>query len=143
MSIQSKRCTEMTRCQAPKRNGVNGRRYVTGGGNESVACILGTDELDLDRNYISWGWRSLLKAAATEYDQHLSARLLDFFSDIISWQRTLWTPSTILILHELLDRSVQVANGLASQQEIEILRTQSTSSLARASGLEIMRGANS
>ena len=53
--------------------------------------------------------------AMTEYDQHLSARLLDFFSDRTAWQRTLWTSGTILSLRELLEASEQVANGVVSQ----------------------------
>ena len=53
--------------------------------------------------------------ATTEYDQHVSARLLDFFSDRTAWQRTLWTSGTILSLRELLEASEQVANGVVSQ----------------------------
>src|SRR5689334_8451185 len=29
-------------------------RYATGAGDERVACIVGIDEVDLDRHYISW-----------------------------------------------------------------------------------------
>ena len=29
-------------------------RYATGSGQERVVCIVGADEVDLDRNYISW-----------------------------------------------------------------------------------------
>jgi|GEM_PF-4052822 len=58
--------------------------------------------------------------ATTEYDQHLSARLLDFFSDRTAWQRTLWTSGTILSLRELLEASEQVANGIVSQPSMGI-----------------------
>src|SRR5436190_5115982 len=42
-------------------------RYETGAGTERVVSIVGTDEVDLDRNYISWVSplaRALMKAAA-------------------------------------------------------------------------------
>jgi hypothetical protein len=52
--------------------------------------------------------------ATTEYDLHVSARLLDFFSDRTAWQRTLWTSGTILSLRELLETSDQVAKGVVS-----------------------------
>ena len=40
-------------------------RYATGGGTEREVCIVGIDEVDLDRNYISWVSplaRALMKA---------------------------------------------------------------------------------
>ena len=42
-------------------------RYVNAAGTERVVSIVGTDEVDLDRNYISWMsplGRSLMKSAA-------------------------------------------------------------------------------
>jgi hypothetical protein len=56
--------------------------------------------------------------ATTEYDQHVSARLLDFFSDRTAWQRTLWSSGTILNLRELLEASDAVANGVVSQSSL-------------------------
>jgi hypothetical protein len=53
--------------------------------------------------------------ASTDYDQHVSARLLNFFNDRTAWQRTLWTSRTILSQSELLEASEQVANGVVSQ----------------------------
>jgi len=42
-------------------------RYANAAGNERVVCIVGTDEVDLDRDHISWVSplaRALMKSAA-------------------------------------------------------------------------------
>lgn len=42
-------------------------RYANAAGAERVVSIVGTDEVDLDRNHISWVsplWRALMKSAA-------------------------------------------------------------------------------
>jgi hypothetical protein len=49
------------------------------------------------------------------FDQHVLARLLDFFSERTAWQRTLWSSGTALSLRELLEASDQVATGVVGQ----------------------------
>ncbi len=53
-----------------------------------------------------------------DFDRHVSARLLDFFSEKTAWQRTLWTSGAILSLRELLEASEQVALGVVSQSAL-------------------------
>lgn len=53
--------------------------------------------------------------ANAEFDNHVFARLLDFFSERTAWQRTLWSSGTVLSLRELLEASDQVAAGVVGQ----------------------------
>lgn len=53
--------------------------------------------------------------ATAAFDQHVLARLLDFFSDRTAWQRTLWSSGTVLSLRELLEASDQVTAGVVGQ----------------------------
>ncbi|MGA3317875.1 MAG: hypothetical protein ABSC64_15720 [Candidatus Korobacteraceae bacterium] len=53
--------------------------------------------------------------ATGAFDEHVLARLLDFFSDRTAWQRTLWSSGTVLSLNELLEASDQVAAGVVGQ----------------------------
>jgi hypothetical protein len=53
--------------------------------------------------------------ATTLFDNHVLARLLDFFSERTAWQRTLWSSGTILSLKELLEASDHVAAGVVGQ----------------------------
>jgi hypothetical protein len=53
--------------------------------------------------------------AASSFNDHMLARLLDFFSDRTAWQRTLWSSGTALSLKELLEASDQVAAGVVGQ----------------------------
>ncbi|MGD0777258.1 MAG: hypothetical protein ABSC05_30935 [Candidatus Solibacter sp.] len=39
------------------------------------------------------------------YDQHVGARLLDFFDSATPWHRSLWNPSLVLTLKEILEAS--------------------------------------
>jgi hypothetical protein len=53
--------------------------------------------------------------ATAAFDEHVFARLLDFFSDRTAWQRTLWSSGTVLSLRELQEASEQVAAGVVGQ----------------------------
>jgi hypothetical protein len=53
--------------------------------------------------------------ATALFDDHVLARLLDFFSNRTAWQRTLWSSGTVLSLKELLEASDQVAAGVVGQ----------------------------
>lgn len=61
----------------------------------------------------------LAMLANAGFDQHVLARLLDFFSDRTAWQRTLWSSGTVLSLRELLEASGQVAAGVVGQAALE------------------------
>lgn len=49
------------------------------------------------------------------FDQHVVARLLDFFDSKIPWQRGLWTPGVVLTLQELLQASEAVASSILTE----------------------------
>jgi hypothetical protein len=53
------------------------------------------------------------------FASHVVARLLDFFSSKIAWQRSLWISGTVLSLREILQASEQVANGVISKSSLE------------------------
>jgi hypothetical protein len=53
------------------------------------------------------------------FASHVVARLLDFFSSRIAWQRSLWISGTVLSLREILEASEQVANGVISKSSLE------------------------
>lgn len=53
------------------------------------------------------------------FSSHVVARLLDFFSSRIAWQRSLWISGTVLSLREILQASEQVANGVISRSSLE------------------------
>jgi hypothetical protein len=46
------------------------------------------------------------------FDQHVVARLLDFFDSKTPWQRGLWTPGVVLTLKELLQASEALAASI-------------------------------
>lgn len=48
------------------------------------------------------------------FDQHVVARLLDFFDSKTPWQRGLWTPGLALTLNELLQASEAVSASILS-----------------------------
>jgi hypothetical protein len=49
------------------------------------------------------------------FDQHVVARLLDFFDSKIPWQRGLWTPGVVLTLQESLQASEAVAASILTE----------------------------
>src|SRR5947209_792156 len=49
------------------------------------------------------------------FDQHVVARMLDFFDSKIPWQRGLWTPGVVLTLQELLQASEAVAASILTE----------------------------
>src|SRR5271166_2217986 len=55
------------------------------------------------------------------YDQHVAARLLDFFDAATPWHRSLWNPGLVLTLKEVLEASEAVrasARGKESLKEL-------------------------
>lgn len=55
------------------------------------------------------------------FDQHVVARLLDFFDSKTPWQRGLWTPGVALTLQELLQTSEAAAAGIITSASLHNL----------------------
>src|SRR5437868_14233604 len=64
---------------------------------------------------------------ANGFDQHVAARLLDFFGAKTPWHRTLWTSSTVLVLKEVLEASAAIQAGVLKDAS---LRNLSSSALS-------------
>jgi hypothetical protein len=53
------------------------------------------------------------------FDNHVAARLLDFFDSKTPWQRGLWTPGILLTLQEVLQASEAVAAGVLTTATLD------------------------
>lgn len=63
----------------------------------------------------------MLLSVNAEYDQHVAARLLDFFDAATPWHRGLWNPGLVLTLKETLEASEAfraIARGKESLKEV-------------------------
>ena len=49
------------------------------------------------------------------FDIHTAARMLDFFGARTSWQRSLWSPGSVLSLEEVLEASQAVQDGILAE----------------------------
>lgn len=62
-------------------------------------------------------------STVNEYDQHVGARLLDFFDAATPWHRALWNPGLVLTLKEILEASGAFrASGRGKDSFKELLR---------------------
>src|SRR5688572_17010055 len=55
------------------------------------------------------------------YEQHVAARLLDFFDARTPWHRQLWNPGLQLVLNELLEASEARVAGVLSADAVRSL----------------------
>lgn len=55
------------------------------------------------------------------FDVHVAARMLDFFGVHTRWQRSLWSPGSVLSLREVLEASQAVQDGILSDASLRNL----------------------
>src|SRR6266487_7059683 len=58
---------------------------------------------------------------ANTFDQHVVARLLDFFGSGTPWQRRLWDVGTILALDEALEAGLAFSQGTLTEAALKEL----------------------
>ncbi|HEY5329735.1 MAG TPA: hypothetical protein VIJ79_07625 [Acidobacteriaceae bacterium] len=59
--------------------------------------------------------------SVNQYENHVAARLLDFFGARTPWQRALWSPGTVLSLKEILEASEAVQAGILTDASLRNL----------------------
>lgn len=59
--------------------------------------------------------------SANPYEQHVGARLLDFFGAITPWHRRLWSTGVVLTLKEVLEATEAVRAGVLSEPALKYL----------------------
>lgn len=71
----------------------------------------------------------------TDFDDLVSARLLDFFAAETLWQRRLWDVGACLSLYELVEAVSAVADGALSQEAVKWFKSSLSETLGRDVGI--------
>jgi hypothetical protein len=56
-----------------------------------------------------------------DFDQHVAARMFDFFAEHTPWQRRLWRVSVLTVMDELLEAGEVLQHGVLSDQAVAFL----------------------
>jgi hypothetical protein len=75
-----------------------------------------------------------LISAVNTYDQHVVARLLEFFGPAVHWNRSLWTIGTALALREVLEASEAHRNGILGPDSLQSVIGTATRLIGRDPG---------
>lgn len=56
-----------------------------------------------------------------DFDQHVAARMFDFFAEHTPWQRRLWRVSVLTVMDELLEAGEVLQHGVLSDEAVAFL----------------------
>lgn len=73
--------------------------------------------------------------SADPYEQHVGARLLDFFGAVTPWHRRLWSTGVVLTLRELLEATEAVRAGVLTDASVKYLISSAAPLVGRDKGV--------